>query len=219
MTSNGPWLNAALMLPPDEGGEGGNGGAPAGSSGDGAGTGGGAGSGSGSGSSGSGSGSGAGVNDNNNGGSGGGGSDDEWKSEGSKAAVLADLTTVRAENKDLKSRLKALEDKGKPEDQKQREAREAQETAARNDARFRAQAKAAKEAGLSLDWVERIAGGTPEEMLADAKALKKDLDERSSAGQRTDGAGTSGSGDAAAAAAPGVGRLDAYYASAKSNKK
>lgn len=218
MHRNRPWLNAALMMAPDEGGEGGNGGAPAGSSGDGAGTGGGAGSGSGGNGGGSGSGSGAGANDNNNGGS-GSGSDDEWKSEGSKATVLADLTTVRAENKDLKARLKALEDKDKPEDQKQREAREARETAARNDARFRAQAKAAKEAGLSLDWVERIAGSTPEEMLADAKALKKDLDDRSSAGQRTDGAGAAGSGDAAAAAAPGVGRLDAYYASAKSNKK
>lgn len=210
MFTNRPWLNAALMMTPDEGGEDGSGGAPAGASGDGAGTGGGAGASSG----GSGNGSG-GSNDNTGSGSGG----DDWKSEGSKAAVLADLTTVRAENKDLKARLKALEDKDKPEDQKQREAREARETAARNDARFRAQAKAAKDAGLSLDWVERIAGSTPEEMLADAKALKKDLDERSGANHRTDGAGTSGDGNPAAAAAPGVGRLDAYYASSAAKKK
>lgn len=210
MFTNRPWLNAALMMTPDEGGEGG-GGAPAGSSGDGAGTGGGAGASAGG--NGSGGGSPGGSNDNT--GSGGG----DWKSEGSKQSVLADLASERDENKSLKARIKQLEDANKPEDQKQREAREARESAARNDARFRAQAKAAKEAGLSLDWVERIAGSTPEEMLADAKALKKDLDERSGANHRTDGAGTSGDGNPAAAAAPGVGRLDAYYASSAAKKK
>ncbi|WP_331436439.1 hypothetical protein RND64_04475 [Gordonia sp. w5E2] len=141
-----------------------------------------------------------------------GGSGDEFKSEHSKNAVLADLHNAREENKTLKDRLQQLEDANKPEDQKAREAREKQETQARNDARFRQQAVAAKTAGLSLEWVERIAGTTPEEMLADAKALKKDLDERSSAGQRTDGAGASGDGDAAATAAPGVSRANAYYA-------
>lgn len=141
-----------------------------------------------------------------------GAANDEFKSEHSKTAVLADLHTAREENKQLKDRLQKLEDANKPEDQKAREAREKQETQARNDARFRQQAIAARTAGLSLEWVERIAGSTPEEMLTDAKALKKDLDERSSAGQRTDGAGASGDGDAAATAAPGVSRANAYYA-------
>lgn len=147
-----------------------------------------------------------------------GGSGDEFKSEHSKNAVLADLHNAREENKTLKDRLQQLEDANKPEDQKAREAREKQETQARNDARFRQQAVAAKTAGLSLEWVERIAGTTPEEMLADAKALKKDLDERSSAGQRTDGAGAAGDGDPAATASPGVSRANAYYASQSSKK-
>lgn len=143
------------------------------------------------------------------------GSGDEFKSEHSKQTVLADLAAERESNRQLKARLQQLEDANKPEDQKAREAREKQETQARNDARFRQQAIAAKTAGLSLEWVERIAGSTPEEMLTDAKALKKDLDERSSAGQRTDGAGAAGDGDPASTAAPGVGRANAYYATQK----
>lgn len=129
--------------------------------------------------------------------------------------MLADLAAERESNRQLKARLQELEDANKPEDQKAREAREKQETQARNDARFRQQAVAARTAGLSLEWVERIAGSTPEEMLADAKALKKDLDERSSAGQSTDGAGAAGDGDPASNASPGVGRANAYYATQK----
>ena len=140
------------------------------------------------------------------------GSGDEFKSEYSRNSVLADLAAERELNRQLKQQ---IEDANKPEDQKAREAREKQETQARNDARFRQQAIAAKTAGLSLEWVERIAGSTPEEMLTDAKALKKDLDERSSAGQSTDGAGAAGDGDPASTAAPGVGRANAYYATQK----
>ena len=143
------------------------------------------------------------------------GSGDEFKSEYSRNSVLADLAAERELNRQLKQQ---IEDANKPEDQKAREAREKQETQARNDARFRQQAVAARTAGLSLEWVERIAGSTPEEMLTDAKALKKDLDERSSAGQSTDGAGAAGDGDPASNAAPGVGRANAYYASQKSQK-
>lgn len=140
------------------------------------------------------------------------GSGDEFKSEYSRNSVLADLAAERELNRQLKQQ---IEDANKPEDQKAREAREKQETQARNDARFRQQAVAAKAAGLSLEWVERIAGSTPEEMLTDAKALKKDLDERSSSGQSTDGAGAAGDGDPASNASPGVGRANAYYATQK----
>ncbi|WP_290723832.1 hypothetical protein [Gordonia sp. UBA6683] len=188
--------------PAGGGGGGGNGGPDGGASG----SGGGSGSGSGTNASSAGNGNAAGAQGNQNGGG------DEFKSEHSKTAVLADLHTAREENKQLKDRLQKLEDANKPEDQKEREAREKRDEQARNDARFRSQAAAAKTAGLGLEWVERIAGSTPEEMLTDAKALKKDLDERSSAGQRTDGAGASGDGDAAATAAPGVSRANAYYA-------
>ncbi|WLP91326.1 hypothetical protein [Gordonia sp. NB41Y] len=144
----------------------------------------------------------------------GGSGDDEFKSEHSKQAVLADLAAARDENKTLKDRITELENANKSEDEKAREQREATEVTARNDARFRAQFAAAKEAGLDLSWVERIAGGTPEEMAADAKSLKADLDARASAGERTDGAGTAGAGGAVVTS-PGMGTLTAAYNTSK----
>lgn len=207
---------AAMLLPPNDGG--GAGGAGGQGGGDGAGAGGGAGadgSGSGAGAGGGGSGSGAG----DGAGADIGDGEDQFKTVHSKKAVLGDLATARNENATLKQRIAELENAGKPQDQKDREAQEAKARADSANARFASQAEAAAKAGLNdLSWVRRIAGSTPEEMLADAQALKKDLDERAGAGQTTDGAGTKGSGDQIDSAAPGVSRLNAYYASqSKSN--
>ncbi|QBI97697.1 hypothetical protein SEA_DOGFISH_8 [Gordonia phage Dogfish] len=213
--SNAHRRAAMLMLPNDGGGAGGAGGGQGG--GDGAGAGGGAGadgSGSGAGAGGGGSGSGAG----DGAGADIGDGDDQFKTVHSKKAVLGDLTKARDENASLKQRIAELENAGKPKDQQEREAQEAKAQAESANARFAAQAKAAADAGLNdLSWVRRIAGSTPEEMLADAQALKKDLDERNAAGQTTDGAGTKGSGNAVDSAPPGVGRLHAYYATKQSN--
>lgn len=154
------------------------------------------------------------------GGNSGGGGSDEFKSEHSKAAVLADLTSTRAENATLKARIQELEDKGKPAEQLDAEAaqRKAEEDRKRDTdlaaaVRESNQFKAAAEVGLTLKQAARLKGDTLDEMIADAKAFKAELADAAGAQQRTDGAGASDSGSAADTATPGVGRMTAYFAS------
>ncbi|WFN93466.1 hypothetical protein [Gordonia sihwensis] len=158
-----------------------------------------------------------------NGGDGGDGGD-VFKSEHSKNAVLADLTSERKgraaaekERDALAQKLAEIEDKNKTDEQRKQEA-EAKRDAEHRAAQLKAdQYEAAEKAGLPLSWAKRIAGATPEEMLADAQQLKSDMDAQSAAGHRTDGAGVGGAGanDTAATAAPGVARASVYYQTSK----
>lgn len=154
------------------------------------------------------------------GGSSGGGDSDEFKSEHSKAAVLADLTATRAENATLKAKLQELQDKGKTAEQLDAEAaqRKADEDRQRDTdlaaaRRETNQFKAAAEVGLTLKQAARLKGDTLDDMIADANAFKAELADAAGAQQRTDGAGASGSGSVADTATPGVGRMTAYFAS------
>ncbi|AUH70443.1 hypothetical protein ACN95_09295 [Gordonia sihwensis] len=158
------------------------------------------------------------------GGGGGGDGGDVFKSEHSKNAVPTDLVSKRQgraaaeqERDALAQRLAEIEDKNKTDEQRKQEA-EAKRDADHRAAQLKAdQYEATEKAGLPLSWAKRIAGATPEEMLADAQQLKSDMDAQSAAGHRTDGAGVGGAGanDTAATAAPGAARASVYYQTSK----
>lgn len=139
-------------------------------------------------------------------------SGDEFKSEHSKKTVLADLAAAREEARQAKEALAELENKNKTAEQREADERKQRDENAARDARKVAQYDAAAEVGLPLSWAQRIFGDTAEEMLADAKKLKADMDANASASHSTDGAGKTGGDDPAANAQPGAGRLSAYYA-------
>ncbi|QCG77018.1 hypothetical protein SEA_EWALD_9 [Gordonia phage Ewald] len=200
---------AALAMAPNDGGTGEGGG-------DGSGDGAGAGGGAGAGAAGQGKQPGQGGDRGDGDGAGADGGDGgEWKSERSKNEVLADLRKERDEKAALQKQLDDINDKNKTDEQRKTEADEKRERDAAAAVLKAAQYEAAAAADLPLSWAKRITGATPEEMAADAKELKAEMDKQTGAGQTTDGAGASGSGDAAAAASPGMGRANAYYANQK----
>lgn len=193
----------------DENGHGAGGGGGAGGEGaNGADTGGGNG--------GAGGGQGANGTDKGNGGNGSdvGDGDDQFKSEHSKQSVLADLKTAREERDALKKQLADIDEANKTDAEKKAAADKKRDADAAAAILKANQYEAAAKAELPLSWAKRISGSTPEEMLADAQQLKKDMDARAAASQRTEGVGVTGSGDGPTPQ-PGLGTLQAAYSSDK----
>ncbi|WP_336791779.1 hypothetical protein [Gordonia malaquae] len=137
---------------------------------------------------------------------------DGFKSEHSKNSVLADLVAERKARAELQQKLDAIEDKNKTDEQRKADADAKKDAEHRSATLKAAQYEAAAAAGLSLEWAKRISGTTPEEMAADAKQLKAAMDAQAGTQQRTDGAGAGAGSSTASTAAPGVGRLNDYYA-------
>jgi hypothetical protein len=142
---------------------------------------------------------------------------DDFKSEQSEQAVLTDLAAARRERDEALAKLAAIDDASKTEEQRQAEAAKQQAADLAAAQLKNAQYDAADAAGLPIAYAKRIVGATAEEMAADAKALKADLDKQVSSGQRTDGAGASDAGGSAEVS-PGMGRLEATYSTSNSNK-
>ena len=140
-----------------------------------------------------------------------------FKSEESKAAVLGDLADARRERDEALAKLAQIDAANKTDEQRQAEAAKQQAADLAAAQLKNAQYDAAAEAGLPITYAKRIVGATAEEMAADAKALKADLDKQVSNGQRTDGAGASDAGGSAEVS-PGMGRLEATYSTSNSNK-
>lgn len=78
-------------------------------------------------------------------------------------------------NADAAARLKAIEDANKSEIDKEREARTAAEEELKTLRGNQARIDAAVAAKLPLEFASRLVGMTPEELKADAEALKKSL--------------------------------------------
>nr|HQV19865.1 hypothetical protein [Gordonia sp. (in: high G+C Gram-positive bacteria)] len=131
--------------------------------------------------------------------------------------VLTDLAAARRERDEALAKLAAIDDASKTEEQRQAEAAKQQAADLAAAQLKNAQYDAADAAGLPIAYAKRIVGATAEEMAADAKALKADLDKQVSSGQRTDGAGASDAGGSAEVS-PGMGRLEATYSTSNSNK-
>lgn len=149
----------------------------------------------------------------------GGGGDDEPLGESGKRALVAErnrANTAEQQIADLQRQLRERDDEKLTEDQ--RRERDANDRLTENgqlkerngsleldNQRLRA----ALDAQLPAEWADRIRGATPEELAADAKAIKAQLKSPGD-DDHTPGVGTSG-GDGLGDTTPGMGTLRAAY--------
>ncbi|MGW0043469.1 hypothetical protein [Rhodococcus sp. NPDC003348] len=148
---------------------------------------------------------------------GAGSDDDEPLGEGGKKALVAERNRANAAEQqiaDLQRKLREHDDAKLTEDQ--RRQRDADERLTENGQlkerngsleQENQRLRAALDAELPKDWADRIRGATPEEMAADAKAIKAQL-KGPNDGDHTPGVGASG-GDSLGATSPGMGTLRA----------
>lgn len=140
---------------------------------------------------------------------------DEFKSEHSKSAVLADLRSERDARKALEDRIREYEERDLTDSQKAQRDAEAErnrlaevERDASGQRKRADQLEAALEKGLPKSWATRLQGETLDELLADAESVAGDLQSRDT--RETPGAGARGD-DGLAPTSPGLGSLRAAY--------
>lgn len=77
---------------------------------------------------------------------------------------------------DLRARIKQLEDADLSEKEKTEKERDEYRTTSESSRALLDRYEAAEEAGLPLSWAKRLTGSTKDEILADAKSVKAELD-------------------------------------------
>lgn len=94
----------------------------------------------------------------------------DWKAEARKWELRA------KENRDAREKLKQLEDADLSEKEKAEKERDEYRTSSESSRALLDRYEAAEEAGLPLSWAKRLTGSTKDEIVADAKQVKAELD-------------------------------------------